>query len=221
VNDKQIYPAIIKSIQKDVPDFKVISKEDSTLMKILGGAMFFNPSFMTSFVTTIGATTYAPEHDIKGNAWEVIAHEGIHARDDKRLGAAFKLAYLFPQCLAPLAVFAVLGIFSHWFLLALVFLLALAPWPAPGRVWAELRGYLMSGCMDALSGTNILDPAYIDRRVAHFTTGQYYFMSWNKTKMRSHIIALMMQAQRLVNGTDVLEPYTSTIAVARAADKAV
>lgn len=217
MNDKKIYPAVVASIQKDVPSFRIVAKDDSLLMKLLGGIMFFNPAFATSFVTTIGATTYAPRKDI-GSAWGVIAHEGVHARDDKRLGAQFKLAYLFPQCLAPLALLAFGGFISHWFLFALAFLLALAPWPAPGRVWAELRGYLMSGCADALMGTDILAPAYIDYRVAHFTTGQYYFMSWRKQTMRAKVIALMMQAKRLVDGTEVLEPYTSTIKVVRDAN---
>lgn len=220
MNDKKIYPAIVASIVKDVPKYTIESKEASLMMRIFAKIMFFAPNFLHHFVTTIGARTYEPETDIKANAWGVIAHEGVHARDDLRLGVKFKIAYLFPQCLAPLAALAALAFVSPWFLLALVFLLALAPWPAPGRVWAELRGYLMSGCMDALSGTDILAPSYIDWMVEHFCSGQYYFMYWGRAKMRAQIITLMMQAQRLVRGTEVLEPYTSTIAVARAADKA-
>ena len=220
MNDKKIYPAIVASIVKDVPDYKVVSKDDSAFMKLLGGIMFFNPSFMTSFVTTIGPTTYAPAKDIAANRWEVIAHEGVHARDSERMGsAAFKLLYLFPQCLASFAALALLAPLSHWFLLALVFLVCLAPLPAPGRVWAERRGYLMSGCMDALSGTKIHEAAYIDWMTDHFTTGQYYFMHWGRAGMRQAIINDMAHAQRLVDGVEVLEPYTSAIAVARQADK--
>ena len=219
MNDKAIYPAIVASITKDVPKYTVVAKEDSGFMRFLGDVMFFNPSFMTRFITTIGPTTYAPKKDIADNAWSVMAHEGVHARDDLRLGPVFKILYLFPQCLAPLAAFAGLALISHWFLLALVFLVCLAPLPAPGRVWAELRGYLMSGCMDALSGTKIHEAAYIDYMTDHFTSGQYYFMRWGRSGMRLRIIELMKQAQRLVDGTEVLEPYTSTIAVARAADK--
>lgn len=221
MNDKAIYPKIVASIVKDVPAYKIVPKDASAFMRAINVPLhLFNPDFMNDFITTIGATTYAPAKDIADNDWETMAHEGVHARDDQRLGPIFKFLYLFPQCLGPLAVFAALAPVSHWFLLALVFLLFLAPLPAPGRVWAERRGYLMSGCMDALSGTLITSSSYVEWMVDHFCTGQYYWMHWGRTGMRAKILADMMQAQRLVAGTEVLEPYTTAIAVARAADKA-
>lgn len=221
MNDPKIWSAVLQSIQADVPGFSVELKADSALMKAIGDVLFFNPSFMTEFITTIGNTSYFPTaSDISGAhpEWPVLAHEGVHARDWRRLQWKFNFLYLFPQCLAPLAALAGLAFLSHWFLLALVFLVCLAPLPAPGREWAELRGYLMSGCMDKLKGTDVSAAGYVDWMTDHFTTGQYYWMSWGRARARAKIVALMHQAERLVAGTEVLEPYSKTISLARSVD---
>jgi len=56
----------------------------------------------------------------------------------------FSLAYLFPQCLSLLSLGAIFAIFWTPMLWCLLFLLFLAPFPAPWRKKFELEAYTMS-----------------------------------------------------------------------------
>jgi len=218
MNDAKIWPVVLDSIKKDVPNFEVSAKEDSMLFKVITPPLsLLNPNFK-NFSTTIGFHTYMPAAKL-GKAWGNLGHEGIHGRQYKKWGLLYNLSY-WPEFLGPLALFALLAPFSHWFLLALVFVLAFVPWPNPFRVHWERMAFLMTACADACSGTNILADDYVTWMTNHYTTGQYYWMSWGKAKMRAQVIADMMLAQRIVAGTETLEPYSSTIALARAEDKA-
>jgi hypothetical protein len=217
MNDKKIWPEILKSIEADVPDYKVVVKEDQALMKIIGVPLsIISPSF-AEFSTTLGSTTNMPR-DKFGTRWSLLGHEGLHARQNKKWGWMYKISYL-PLLLSPLALGALGAHWSRWCLLFLAFLVTLLPLPNPFRVHWERGAYIMSGCLDALSGTKITAPDYVDMMVAHYTTGQYYWMCWSKSKARAFVLADMTLAQRIVDGTEVLEPYTSTVKIALAADK--
>lgn len=120
---------------------KVIYKSESWLMRILSWVLFFNPNFMTGYATTIGNTIYLPDaakNWSKDNVKTLLAHEHIHAFDNQE-DKLFPVKYLFPQILALLTLLVVP--FTWWGLLFLIFL---APLPAPWRRYYEVRGYIMS-----------------------------------------------------------------------------
>lgn len=181
------FQAFKNALSKNVPDLQVKYKNESFLMKLLGMIMFFNPSFMTNFITTIGNTVYFPTKEMveedNSSAIRVLAHEYVHMRDSQRYSNfIFVIMYLFPQILAPLALLLLLV----WWPLAIVgFLLLLAPLPAPGRKLLELNGYRMSLFMtnyfleeDGFSlgeRENILK-SYVDPLNNHFTSFNYYVM---------------------------------------------
>lgn len=133
-------------LAQQLPGFTVKFKNESLLMKIIGKLMFFNPKFMTSFITTIGKTVYFPNQEVLdhggNNSLMVLAHEFRHSTDADKMGRiVFSLLYLLPQLLAP---FMLLLLPFCWPLALALFVLFLCPLPAPWRKSFELRGYLMS-----------------------------------------------------------------------------
>lgn len=182
---------------------KIAFKDESRLMRLIGFLMFFNRAFMTDYITTLGRTVYFPTRgDLLAGPWETLAHEAVHVRDYIRTPVRFALSYLFPQCLAGLAVFALGAFFSPWFLIALVALVALGPWPAPGRVRWERRGYLMTMVCLALEH----GPAYlrssqqVEWMLSHYIDSSYYYMTRNSDKMRELIRADVESAIRIAQG---------------------
>lgn len=154
-------------------------KETSWFMRLLGALLFFNPKFMTEYITTIHKTVYWPgrsEADIGYRDWEVLAHECVHAYDSKRLGFPVFgfLIYLMPQSLGILTLLLLpLWICTGWWW-GLLGLLFLAPIPSPGRRWVEMRGYSMTlACYAWYSEISYRNMAFITRQ---FTSGAYYFM---------------------------------------------
>ena len=144
LDSKELY----RAIQRRIPKFKIVDKRKSRFMKFLNlFVYFFNPAFMSSFITTVGFTAYWPDWPDKQVSEQTkfsrMWHEGIHALQGKRLTRiCFAFLYLFPQCLFVFALLSLLAIwFSLWWLVALTALVALAPWPAPWRVKFELEAY--------------------------------------------------------------------------------
>lgn len=129
------------------PEFNYKFKTQSTLMRLISYLLFFNRSFMDNFTTTIGYTVYftSQEHlEINGDAagMTTLAHEFVHATDAKNISRPlFYYLYLLPGLLAPLTLF--FGFYS-WILAIVLFLVFLAPLPAPFRAYFELKGYTMS-----------------------------------------------------------------------------
>jgi hypothetical protein len=127
----------------------ILPKSSSKLMKAIGwlfGVTKISPEFMTRYITTIGDVAYFPdemlEHINSERILRVGVHESVHLYDSKRFsGPLFKFLYLFPQSLAPLALLSFLAFWKIGFIWCLLFLLCLAPIPAPFRYWFELRAY--------------------------------------------------------------------------------
>ena len=190
-----------KHIEKEFSDFKLIDKRDSLLMKLLSKILFFNKRFMSSYVTVIGNKVYVPQLPWKENnpygATEVLAHEWVHMKDNKRLGIVFKLLYLMPQILTPLFL---LGFWNPWFFLAV---LCALPFPAPWRAKFELRGYTIS--MAVRYWILKKEPNY-DFFVKQFTGPNYYFMYPFKDDVRAR---LEEEFQRI--RADLLEPHEKHI----------
>lgn len=158
-----------------------VIKEDSLFMRILGGLLFFNKSFMTRFITTIGQTIYWPKSiwENDSDVCSVLPHEFTHAMDFRRVGLIqIALIYLFPQVLGILIPLCALGAIYNlaylWFLLGLLFLL---PIPAYGRKWFEMRGFAMTMATEIWLGspsvkTKVVPPWII----RNFTESNYYWM---------------------------------------------
>ncbi len=176
-------------------------KSDSPLMKVIAFLIRpFNPRFMTDYLTVIPflGRIYVPDRD--RGLWRSIAHEGVHLAQAKRDGQLlFALKYLFPQSLAPLALLAIAAIWWTPMLFALLFLLALAPLPAPWRVRYEREAYLVTGALDHLRGYDIRSSEYGDYMVNHYTGWGYYKPAWGERKIRARVAVDMIQAENLSN----------------------
>lgn len=134
---------------KYAKDIKLKSKANPNwLLKLIAPIVgLFNDSFMTGYITTLGNTIWYPEGwldrgDVKSRL-STIAHECIHIKQGAEQGSVLHaFLYLFPQSLAVLSLLAFLAIpFGLWWLLCLLFLLCLAPIPAPFRYMKELEAY--------------------------------------------------------------------------------
>jgi len=162
-------------------------KDESRFIKMLSYILFFNPKFMTDFITTIGSTIYFPSRkkmEMYGSEFAnltTIAHEYVHVMDSEK-DKLFKVKYLLPQILALLML--LFGFISWWIALAL-FVLFLCPLPAYWRKQYELRGYTMSLFMadqigQELKWTPENRSAFLNGLATNynkqFTSGNYYFM---------------------------------------------
>ena len=182
---------IEKVILKEFPDFKVICKNDSKLMRLISKVLFFNKKFMSHYVTTIGNTIYGPDlsfFEDDNRSFIVIAHEYVHMCDNKKYGFLYNLIYLSPQ------IFALLSLLSFFNLYWLFCLLFLLPLPSVGRTWLEYRGYSMSiACYYWLYKEQPPATRYLD----NFTTSLYYWMC----PFKSYISSKLEQSLKdVVNG---------------------
>lgn len=196
--------------------FEVRRKKTSVLMWMLyvvGFMWVWNRRFMTDFVTTIPFTSrvylpddlfFASTDSQYAKLWEVLGHEGRHGFDSHTRQTWFAFSYLFPQCLALLALLAIP--FSLWWLVALV---ALGPWPAPWRARWEREAYRVSTVLSLLQGWDIGSPYYKEEMVAHFGK-PYYFMVWRTSVARRWVDEDVETAKRLIDGT-MSDLYTTSI----------
>jgi ABC-type multidrug transport system fused ATPase/permease subunit len=169
------FNTLLANIQKIYPDVNVQYKDQSTFMQILGKILFFNPSFMTDFTTTVGTTIYYPSQEWVNNniysAEVLMLHELTHIYDQKNSNSIlYALLYVLPQLLFILFIPLLFVINWKFALIPLVFL---APIPSYFRMYYERRAYTISmyatqklGCIQTAV------PAY----VADFTSSEYYFM---------------------------------------------
>lgn len=170
------FDALVTKAQTYFPDLQIKYKDQDPFMKVLGALMFFNPAFMTSFVTTIGHTIYFPNKSYteERHSSEVFIHECTHIYDEEKLGSLrFKLGYLFPQILA-LPMLLLLFVLT-WKIVIPLALLCLLPWPAPFRANAERHAYFVS--MRAAHELFNVDPEKLGPHYAeNFKNSSYYWM---------------------------------------------
>lgn len=208
---KTIYTEMFDLAARHMPGFQVKYKDESWFMKLLGFiAKPFCPTYMTTYTTTFGTTVYFPNKafvtDNYGRAWKILAHELTHGIDWLRTPVRFILEYSLPQGLALLALGAIGALWNPWWLLMLLFILALAPWPAPGRYKWELRGYTMSMAVNYWRYGSI-EPATKQWIVTGPMTGWgYYKMGWSVAKATSQVEAA---AKSIEDGT-ILEKRNPT-----------
>lgn len=169
------------------PNFQIKSKAnpEGLYSLVRPFALLFNREFETRYITVINGTCWFPASYFDSNGClddashdiiELLAHETIHEYDRMRLGTArFTAQYMFPQVLALLAAFSLLAFWSSWWLLSLLFLIFLAPLPAPGRALLEIRGYKVNLAFAKIDGWDVrlLANNIVERQ---FMGPNYYFM---------------------------------------------
>lgn len=174
---------------------KIEPKNSSKLMRFIGwffGITKISPEFMTRYITIIGDTVYFPNEKLNNpdaeNMLRIMVHESVHLYDSKRLsGPLFKFLYLFPQSLGLLALLSFLAFWKIGFLWCLLFLLCLAPIPAPFRYWFELRAYRTQLIFASKIDRNTdLVPIYewIEKQM---TTSLYYWTWPFKSMIRKNL----------------------------------
>ena len=202
-------PQTVQALRILVPEMRqkfgtrLLIKQKSLTMKIPGKLLFFNGSFMSSYITVLGKGIYFPSN------WEgiielceewieneeapknfpmhrgaeamallgVLLHEYVHQMDNKN-NKLFPLLYTSP---AILGIIGVIGVFvtiwfpKMWFLITA--LLYAIPFPTYYRSYYESRGY----------ATNIVMRYFLYRRpreeidpmmfMPHFVGPSYYWMA--------------------------------------------
>lgn len=161
----------VNMVQSLVPGYEVTEKSGSSLQRAIGRIMGLlgNREYMTSYWTTFGTTSYRPSGH-RPDDWQVVLHEGLHARRNRDDGSVGRgILYMLPQALAPVVL---LGAFvSPWFLLGLLLLL---PLPAYFRMRQELEAYTVS--MACQVWAEDAGPTVVDGYVDRFYDGSYYRM---------------------------------------------
>lgn len=173
---------LVQTTQKYFPQLQIKYKTDSTLMSLLGKLMFFNPSFMTSYTTTVGTDVYYPNQPFVKtrpiSAAIILLHEIVHMYDSKRLSKFwFGFSYLLPQILVLLFIPL---IFISW-KIALPFLIFAAPLPAFFRMYYEKRAYLSSLYIMNILGKRLNFDPMLDKQKVYFEeqfTGSIYYFMW-------------------------------------------
>jgi hypothetical protein len=181
---KQLYEKTVAMCRDEIPGFEVRFKSESFTSKLIGILIYvFNREYMTRFTTTRYPRVYFPSREwLAKNYWaatKVLCHEFVHLYDRKRRGSlSFNLRYLSPQFLA-LGALGALGAFL-WLpmLLCLCFLGFALPWPAPGRVHIERRGYKMSMAINFWRHGSIKEDQ-LEWVQKHFVGWNYYKMCWS------------------------------------------
>lgn len=169
------FQSLVQATQTYYPNLKIAYKDQSSLMKFLGGVLFFAPAFMSDYATTVGSTVYYPsEAWITANpraSIDILIHESVHMYRQKKLPVLFQLGYLFPQILF---LPALLLCFFHWWFLFIA-LLFLLPLPAPFRMLFEREAYfaqLYAASTLWQDDVNAVASGY----VSFFTGSGYYWM---------------------------------------------
>lgn len=108
------YEDTMREVKREFPAFRIVRKEDSSLMKLVNGFLFFITlgqmrDFMKKFTTTLGCTVYVP-----GDWRELtviqriitLRHERVHMRQRARLTIPlFTFLYVFCPLPGGLAYF--------------------------------------------------------------------------------------------------------------------
>ena len=213
----------IKMVKQFAPNYKVLLKKDSKVQRVIGWILskIGNPDYMTSYVTTLGSTSYLPSGYDSGTdsgLWKTILHEGQHAKDAQNVSSVvFGIAYLLPQLIGILGI-----VYSLVVGVALLFgaplallwgctsLLFLAPLPAYGRAMAEVRGYTVSLAVNFWSGQLEDETLYVNWLVDVFSGPGYYYMWPFKSWVRAYFNQKLLE---LKNGTFVLDSYLAACKV--------
>src|ERR1035437_7659243 len=174
---------LVTAAQVYFPSLQVKYKDQSNFMKFLGILLFFNRSFMTDYITTIGDTIYFPTKEFvnqdQTSASTILMHELVHMADEKTYSKPmFAILYLFPQILVPVCL--LLAFLINWKIMLLITFLFALPIPAPFRMHFEKRAYIaalyVQNELSKRFGFNPQLPAQVTADLSEFTNSGYYFM---------------------------------------------
>ena len=192
MSSREQWGRLVASIKQDIPGFDVRYKEEDAFQKLIGKVSFWNDymAFTTTLYPVVWLSTRAPPEAPPPRATR--EHAWVHLKDATTFfgllpflpasinSRLFNLAYLFPQ------VLAVFGLLGFVFPPALICLLALAPIPAPVRMWAEMRAYRRS--VELNSSSPERRERALNEYVTAFTSSEYWFMwparTWVRTKLQ-------------------------------------
>lgn len=203
---------LLIAAQKYFPSLQVKYKNQSTFMKVLGTILFFNKSFMTDYVTTIGSIIYIPDqnymklHPVSGSV--TFLHELVHIYDSGKISRPlFTFLYLLPQIMALLLL--PLFFFLKWWIVLPLVLLCLAPIPAYFRMVFEKRAYISSiYTLNALGKRLNFNPHLANQVsffVEQFCNSYYYFMYPFKKELNKQFNEAM---QKVLSGQ---RPYQDPV----------
>ena len=111
---KEALNKILTETKLEFPDFEIIEKKDSTLMKVIDVCLKVITlgqmnKFMTGFITTLGQKVYVTDSWKQGSLIrqsEILRHERVHMRQAKKYGRfLFSFLYLMVPLPAGLAYF--------------------------------------------------------------------------------------------------------------------
>ena len=155
------FESLLQDIRAEFPDFRMVNKGDSTLMRLIGLALWVltigqMKDFMTDFITVIGSTVYVPDGWMTRSSEQdrivILRHERVHMRQRRRYTLPlFAFLYLF----FPLPM-------------GLSYFRARFEWEAYEetlRAVHELRGPEL-----------LKKEAFKENMISHFTTAQYAWM---------------------------------------------
>ena len=103
------YTKLVIELWERWPRFRVVEKQQATLMRVIGKLLTpVNPTFLDSYVTTVGFTVYMPP-DLADTerGYQVLRHEAVHVAQYARWRWLFSLSYLF-------ALPVVFTMRAHW-----------------------------------------------------------------------------------------------------------
>lgn len=111
---KEALDKILVETKIEFPDFEIIEKKDSTLMKVIDVCLKIITlgrmnKFMTGFITTLGQKVYVTDFWKQGSLIgqvEILRHERVHMRQARRYGRfLFSFLYLMVPLPAGIAYF--------------------------------------------------------------------------------------------------------------------
>ncbi len=98
-----MYAELLEEIRLEFPDFKIIQKSESKLMKVLNFLLLVisfgqTKEFMTRFTTTLGTKVYVTDSwdtDEAASRISLLRHERVHMRQARKYGRVlFSFLYL-------------------------------------------------------------------------------------------------------------------------------
>lgn len=219
---KDVYDDLEALVSEEIPGFSVDYKDTTKDWKLRFAAVvvgLFNERFMTGYTTTLFPKVYfVSEEKMRRNyvgSFRTLAHEYVHLYDQKQHPLWFPLSYLFPQVLA---VFSLLALGAIWYfplIWCLLFLVFLAPLPAPWRSKWEIRGYLMNLLIESRVNDGRV-PVRLKNLLSDVFTGWGYYKMWPFSGIVSREIdkfVEQVEGRVALSNMDDTEPYDKVLAL--------
>jgi hypothetical protein len=174
---------IVAQAKTIFPNLQISFKDTNWFMKLLGTLLFFNPGFMSKYITTIGDTIFFPSQSYidarPTSASIIILHELTHINDSTKINdIIFNFLYLIPQILS-LPILLLLFCLTWKIVVPLAILFA-CPLPSYFRMVFEKRAYMVSlYANNAICKKYNLIPDLAAEKtsiMSNFITSAYYFM---------------------------------------------